>query len=213
MSIWAIIPVKPLKLGKSRLSGVLSDLERATLNRMFLEQTLSTVKQISEISQTLVVSRDPHALAIAREFNARTVLEDGTPHLNAALARATMLATTHAERGVLILPADLPLLNIEVLSDFVHRAIKPPEMIIAPDRSNEGTNALFLNPGGTIDYSFGTGSFDRHCAAAKEKNLRLEIVNETRLALDLDTPEDLKFVEEFDKQSIQTPVAEVPQSS
>jgi 2-phospho-L-lactate guanylyltransferase len=79
MTIWAIVPVKPLRLGKSRLSGVLSDDERAVLNRMFLEQTLDILRTIPRVTQTLVVSRDPAALAIAREYGARTVLEDGTP--------------------------------------------------------------------------------------------------------------------------------------
>ena len=109
MTIWAIVPVKPLRLGKSRLAGVLSDDERAILNRMFLEQTLDILRNTPAVSQTLVVSRDPAALAIAREFGARTVLEDGSPNLNSALTRATMLARNYAKRGVLVLPADLPL--------------------------------------------------------------------------------------------------------
>src|SRR5450756_934394 len=109
MTIWAIVPVKPLRLGKSRLSGVLSDDERAVLNRMFLEQTLEVLRNTPLISQTLVISRDPSALAIARQRGARTVLEEGNPNLNSALTRATMLARNYATHGVLVIPADLPL--------------------------------------------------------------------------------------------------------
>src|SRR5664279_5220614 len=126
MTIWAIVPVKPLRLGKSRLSGVLSDDERATLNRVFLEQTLEILRNTPPISQTLVISRDPAALAIARELGARTVLEDGTPNMNNALTRATMLARNYATRGVLVLPADLPLLTRDDLISFLEHINKSP---------------------------------------------------------------------------------------
>src|SRR5512137_2373375 len=96
MTTWAIVPVKPLRLGKSRLSDVLSDDERARLNRMFLERTLGVLRSVPDIQQVLVVSRDPAALAIAREYGARTVLEDGSQELNLALKRATTFALAYS---------------------------------------------------------------------------------------------------------------------
>ncbi|GAB4398927.1 MAG: 2-phospho-L-lactate guanylyltransferase [Anaerolineales bacterium] len=191
MTIWAIVPVKPLRLGKSRLAGVLSDDERTALNRLFLENTLSVLQQTPEVNQTLVVSRDPAALAIAREFGARTVLEDGSPDLNRALRRATLLARAFATRGVFILPADLPLLTPGDLQEFFARACDKNCVTIAPDRREDGTNALLILPGGLIDYIYGAGSFQHHCDAARKAGARLEIVRNPRLALDLDTPDDL----------------------
>ena len=67
--------------------------------------------KLNEISNTLVVSRDHTEITIAREMGARTVQEDGAPLLNTALRRATVIAQVYATRGVLILPADLPLCN------------------------------------------------------------------------------------------------------
>ena len=90
MSLWAIIPVKPLRRGKSRLAGVLSEEERTVLNITLLENTLRTLKQVQEIDQILVVSRDTGALALARDFKARTV-QEGKPGLNTALKRALLL--------------------------------------------------------------------------------------------------------------------------
>jgi len=191
MTIWAIVPVKPLRLGKSRLSGVLTDDERAILNRMLLEQTLDILRTNREVTQTLVVSRDPSALAIAREFDARTVLEDGTPNLNGALARATMLARNYATRGVLVLPADLPNLVQADLVDFFRHLQEPPCMLITPDRHLDGTNALLMAPGGLISYDFGPGSFTRHCERARQAGAKLEIVRNEHIELDLDTPADL----------------------
>ncbi len=61
MSMWAIVPVKPLRHGKSRLSGVLSEEARTELNISLLSHTLNVLNQVEEISNTLVVSRDPHS--------------------------------------------------------------------------------------------------------------------------------------------------------
>ena len=202
MSIWAIVPVKPLRLGKSRLSGVLSDNERAALNRRFLEQTLDTLRNTPEISQMLVVSRDPAALAVARQYGARTVHEDGTPDLNSALARATLLARQYASRGVLVLPADLPLLTKEDLSDFLEFVEKPPCVVIAPDRHDNGTNALLVSPGGMITCDFGTGSFQRHCESALHAGATLHVVRNERIMLDLDTPDDLEMLRRIDSTKV-----------
>ena len=199
MTIWAIVPVKPLRLGKSRLSSVLSDNERAVLNRMFLEQTLDVLRSTPIVTQTLVVSRDPAALAIAREFGARTVLEDGTPNLNSTLNRATMLAKNYASRGVLVLPADLPLLTQSDLLEFFEHICEPPCMVITPDRHEMGTNALLMAPGGLIPYDFGPGSFTRHCESAKSLGARLEIVRNKHIELDLDTPDDLAMLKRVEQ--------------
>ena len=58
MTLWAIVPVKPLRRGKSRLAGTLSEDERAELNRILLEHTIQTLTNLKEIEQVLVVSRD-----------------------------------------------------------------------------------------------------------------------------------------------------------
>jgi 2-phospho-L-lactate guanylyltransferase len=199
MTTWVIVPVKPLRLGKSRLSGVLSDNERAVLNRMFLEQTLDILRSNPAVAQTLVVSRDPAALAIAREFGARTVLEDGTPNLNGALNRATMLIKNYSPRGVLVLPADLPLLNQNDLDALFERICDPPCVVITPDRHELGTNALLMFPGGLIPYDFGIGSFTRHCESAKKAGARLEIVRNAHIELDLDTPDDLAMLKQLEQ--------------
>ena len=202
MTIWAIVPVKPLRLGKSRLSGVLTDDERAVLNRMFLEQTLDVLRNTPTISQTLVISRDPAALAIARELGARTVLEDGNPNLNSALTRATMLARNYATRGVLVLPADLPLLTKEDLTSFLGHINKAPCVVITPDRHENGTNAMLMSPGGLIKYDFGPGSFARHCDLARQASARLEIVRNEHIELDLDTPADLTLLKSIENSKI-----------
>jgi 2-phospho-L-lactate guanylyltransferase len=196
MTLWAIVPVKPLRHGKSRLAEVLTQEERADLNRRLLAHTLDTLTAISEIEHVLVISRDQAALALARDFGARTVQENGAPHLNVALTRATILARNYATRGVLIVPADLPLITREDVKTLLDRAVDPPVVVVAPDRRHEGTNALLVCPAGLIEYEYGPGSFQRHCERARQAGARLEICELPSLALDMDLPEDLELVSE-----------------
>ncbi len=198
MTLWAIVPVKPLRRGKSRLAGALTENERAELNRLLLERTLRTLIDLKEVEEVLVVSRDSSALAIARDMGARTVQEDGAPALNTALKRATVIAQVYASRGVLVIPADLPLLSREDILALLDRATDPPVVVISPDRRGKGTNALLLSPANLIEYDFGGDSFKRHCERARKVGARLEIVNLPSLGLDLDLPEDLELVRKLE---------------
>lgn len=198
MTLWAIVPVKPLRRGKSRLAGALSEDERTELNRNLLQNTLKTLSEIKELEEVLVVSRDPAALTIARNYGARTVREDGQPELNTALKRATVVAQVYATRGVLVLPADLPLISRGDVLALIERATDPPVIVIAPDRHEKGTNALLISPSGLIEYDFGEDSFQRHCERARKAGARLEIVNIPSLGLDLDLPEDLELIRKLE---------------
>ena len=206
MTIWAIVPVKPLLAGKSRLSNVLSGEERARLNRMLLERTLGVLKDSSSIGESLVVSRDPEVLAIAREFGARTVLEHGQTQsdLNLALLRATTMAKAFEINGILVLPADLPLIAPEDIEALVDESIESPVVVIAPDRHNDGTNAMLMRPTGLIKFDYGPNSFNRHCMHALEAGAKLEIVRRVNLGLDLDFPEDLDYYEEIQSMRQET---------
>ena len=198
MTLWAIVPVKPLRRGKSRLAGTLNEDERTELNRALLQHTLETLSELKEIDGVLVVSRDPNALTIARNHGARTVQEDGQPELNTALKRATIVAQVYATRGVLVLPADLPLVTREDILALIQRAAEPPVVVIAPDRHKKGTNALLISPPGLIEYDFGENSFQRHCELIKKAGARLEIVDLPSLGLDLDLPEDFEIIKSLE---------------
>lgn len=202
MAIWAIVPVKPFSLAKSRLAGILTSYQRAELSRQLLSRTLEVLAQVPTISRTLVISRDPSALALARRYHANTVTESGVSDLNLALQRATELARTFGAHAVLILPADLPRLTP---SDVTHMletrttgslaAPAPSTLIIAPDRHERGTNALFVRPPDLISFAFGVESFRKHLAHAFALGLQARVVRLPNLALDLDTPEDWTIVQ------------------
>jgi 2-phospho-L-lactate/phosphoenolpyruvate guanylyltransferase len=193
MGVWVIIPVKPLNRAKSRLSQVLTPEQRQQLAETMLRHVLSVVQPVTEVAGTLVISRDGRALAIAREYEARTVQESGAPELNSALMRATQVVARWKGSAVLILPADLPLIAAEDLTDIIEMGGRSARsMVIATDQHQDGTNALFVRPPGLIQYAYGTGSYQRHTQLAHDAGIDVKVYESPRLLLDIDMPADLQ---------------------
>ncbi len=191
MSLWAIIPVKPLKNAKSRLAPVLSPEQRFELAQAMLRHVLSVTTTIQQVTGALVISRDSKALAIARELGAKTLQESATSNLNPALMRATMVVKSWRADGVLVLPADLPFISAEDLRGMIQLASEQ-SIVIATDNARDGTNALLVRPAGAIDFEYGAGSFARHLRHAEAAKLQAFIYESDRLALDIDVPADLE---------------------
>jgi len=192
MSIWVIIPVKPLRLAKSRLAEVLTPEERQRFAEAMLRHVLGVVREVPEVTGTLVISRDNHALAIARDYGAKTVQESGAPELNTALMRATSIIASWRAEAILVLPADLPLLMPEDISAMIDLGEDEHSMVIATDRNQDGTNALFIRPPGLIDYAYGPGSFRRHAVLGRDAGAIINTYSSEGFLQDIDLPEDLE---------------------
>ena len=199
MSLWAIIPVKPLKNAKSRLAPVLSPDQRFELAQAMFRHVLSVTSAIQPVTGVLVISRDTKALAIAREMGAKTLQEGAMSNLNPALLRATMVVKSWRADSVLVLPADLPFVNAEDLRDLIQLAADP-SVVMATDRNRDGTNALLIRPPLAIEYAYGGGSFARHRRMAREAGLPVIEFQSERLSLDIDVPEDLREYQAILKQ-------------
>ena len=193
MSIWAVIPIKPLRLAKSRLAPLLSPQQRQSLAEAMLRHVLKVVQAASQITGTLVISRDNHALTIAREYGAKTIQESGAPELNVALMRATSLVASWRSEAMLILPADLPLISANDITGIVDLGLQAPQsVVISTDRDKNGTNALFVRPPGLIDYAYGEGSFRRHAVLARDAGAEVNVYESDRMWQDIDYPEDIE---------------------
>lgn len=194
MSIWAIVPVKPLKRSKSRLAPVLSIEDRQAFSKQLLAHTLDVLGKVSEIKKVLVVSRDPSVLRVAREHNAHTVTESGAPELNEALARATDFATTFGADSVLVVPTDLPLLSVSDVQVLIASVNSMGEsVVLAPDRHETGTNAIFLRPPRVVPFVFGPNSFAHYLSLVRDRGVEVHICRTQGFMLDVDTPEDLEL--------------------
>ncbi len=197
MSLWAILPVKPFKSGKSRLAGVLAEEERPLLNYAMFDNTMKVLGATPGIDHILVISRDPEVLSLAHAYGACIVREENKSDLNRALLRATTVAQREGADSVLIIPVDLLLLTAESLRQMIERASRPPVMVIAPDRHGDGTNGLLLNPPGFFPYRYGLHSFQQHIELAQQQGFHVEVFNDPAFALDLDLPEDLELLRQM----------------
>lgn len=191
----AIVPVKPLAEGKSRLAGVLDDEERVALSRRLLERALLKLTRARGIASIVVVSRDEPVLKIARKYGAFGILEtmpnDIPAGLNEALEQARRVCLANGARAVLVMPADLPRLRVRDVENLIALGEPAPRVVIAPAARDGGTNALLLNPANAIPFHFGENSFAGHRAAAATNNIPIQLYTSDTVAFDLDVPEDL----------------------
>ena len=62
---------------------------------------------------------------------------------------------------------------------------------IVPARDRMGSNAVLCSPADAVPLRFGDDSFFPHLDAARARGIEPEVVRLPRIALDIDTPEDL----------------------
>lgn len=192
MSLWVIVPVKPLKRAKSRLAEVLAPETRYRFAETMLRHVLTVTVQVPQVTGTLVISRDTKALSIARELGAKTIQESSSSDLNPALNRATEVIRAWGGNATLILPADLPFLKVTDLSAIAEMGLMNMSVVLAPDHQYDGTNAMLTRPTGLIGYQYGDGSFDLHRLAAEQIGATVKIYESETLNLDIDVPSDLE---------------------
>jgi len=189
-----LIPVKNTTLAKSRLNGVLSTAQRRhlvlTLLRGVLRALAGSSVGLKAGALIHVVSDDPLVKEIASDFGVGFFDDAGCDGLNTALKRAAQSLVRDTMASVSVLPADLPLIMPEDVDALLFQSGAAPRVTIAPALRDQGTNALRISPPGLIDFSFGPGSFDRHCSAACTAHATLTILHRPGLSCDLDTPEE-----------------------
>jgi 2-phospho-L-lactate/phosphoenolpyruvate guanylyltransferase len=201
MSLWAIIPARPLEEGKSRLAEALTQTERQRLNQRFFRQTLDVTAAVVGRERTLVISRSEPLLAIARSLSFETLLEAAPHGLNPALTQAANAARQRGATGVLSVSCDLPFLIPDELRALLDVAHQGDGLAIASDRAGTGTNALVMSPIGAIPYLYGLGSFAAHQEAARAAGLTLNVVRRAGLSFDIDTPDDFEQMEEIRRET------------
>jgi len=149
--------------------------------------------RVDELAGTVVVTADAAAAAIAARHRAG-VMEEGAPdgHTGAVAAAARRLVGD----GMLTVPGDIPLLE----PDDVRRLMSTHceamwhsarAFTIVPARDEKGSNAVLCSPAGAVPLRFGEDSFFPHLDAARSCNIEPAVLRLARIALDIDTPQDL----------------------
>jgi 2-phospho-L-lactate guanylyltransferase len=188
--MWAIVPIKALESAKRRLADVLTPDERRALMLAMARDVLTALARCRALTGVLIVSRAPEADALAQAFGTERFAESPDADLSMALTQAAEHLGEHlGAKGVMIVPADVPLIAPEEIEEILagHGAVT-----VIPDDEHLGTNGLICTPPTVIGFSFDGRSFRPHLEAAAAVGANPRVVPSPRFALDVDTPDDLK---------------------
>ena len=184
----AILPVKRLDRAKQRLSSDFDADQRTAIARALFEDALELCVA-SDFLTWWVVSDDPEVLAIATERGLRTVEDAGTG-LNDAVMIAVKVVMDAGADSLTVVPADIPLAFSGDLVDLLDTGATS-DVVVVPSGRGGGTNALYLSPPGVVPPQFGDASLNAHLKIAEQQHVRCTILNLPRMALDIDTIEDV----------------------
>ena len=189
MSVIAVVPVKDLWGTKSRLKPILDSGARAGLTIYMMGRVIAALRE-AHVKEVCVVSPDRIVLNEAEKRGAFPLMQESRG-LNPALEEGRRWAMDRGASSLLVLPADLPLLDAEDVRAVLDTIGEGPSAAVSPDGAHAGTNALLLRPPDALPFAFGSNSYETHLRAARERGLDVRVCERPHLAFDLDTAQDL----------------------
>jgi 2-phospho-L-lactate guanylyltransferase len=96
----------------------------------------------------------------------------------------------------LVIPGDIPLIQASEIETILE--VAPEEgSVLVPAADGRGTNAALRRPAGLFPLRFGNDSFKPHLAAARESGKPVVVLSLPGIALDVDSPADLRRLVEL----------------
>ena len=191
---WAVVPLKAPDTAKTRLSARLSPPQRRGLFFMLAGHVLTALSQARGVDRVLVVTASAEVQAFASRRGLSCIVQEQDRGTAAAFRFAVEYTRDCGLQRLLMLPGDLPLVTPEVIDALLRAAGAAPAVTLVPDRRRLGTNALLCAPPWAIPLHFGERSFESHRQAALTAGVTCQVVEDERLALDLDDAEDLDIL-------------------
>ena len=185
-----VIPVRSFTRGKSRLAGAFGpDPLGRSEHEAFVRGLADRAADAAAPHPTAIVTSAPEVIEWATTRDLFVVADGGS--LDAA---ATAGRSWAAERGLtrmVVVHADLPdIVSLEsVAGDGAD-----PVVVIVPCHRGDGSPVLSVPVAAPFAFSYGLGSFARHCAEAARAGLALRVVHDDALGFDIDGPDDLAIV-------------------
>lgn len=181
MDVAVLIPVKRFDHAKGRLGTLLTTDERVRLARWLADRVVAAASPLP-----VFIACDNEDVAGWADNVGAAVLWSPGMGLNGAVDAGRATIAGKGFDHVVIAHSDLP------LADDLGRLATPGTIGLVPDRTQGGTNVLALPIGSTLAASYGANSFRTHLAMAMLDRYRVEVRRDPWLALDVDTPADLR---------------------
>lgn len=189
--LWAVVPVKRFDQTKRRLMPLLAPDECGALARAMLADVLSALTRTHALAGIMVITGDTDAAAMARAAGALVMADVENAGTTAAVTQAARHLASAGRDGMLMVPADVPLItpaDIEMIVVAHHAA---PSVTLVPASADGGTNALACSPPGAVACCFGNDSFRLHREAARACGIEPQILRSEHVGHDIDRPDDL----------------------
>ncbi|MCR9104017.1 MAG: 2-phospho-L-lactate guanylyltransferase [Gammaproteobacteria bacterium] len=194
--VTALVPLKDLVMAKSRLSGVMTPSERRALAQAMAQDVLAVLAAHPRIDSTVLVSDDPAAGLLTEHYRmvAWSEASLGVHGLNRVLQAACgRLTASGAGAGtVLVLHADLPLLEAADIERVLDEQGRTGGLVIATDHEGVGTNLLAFGERYTPHFRFGINSRQLHEQDALRQQIPVSVLTSAGLSGDVDEVRDLQ---------------------
>jgi 2-phospho-L-lactate guanylyltransferase len=184
----AVVPVKRLAAGKSRLREALGGERVEALALAMLGDVVDAIRASGCVERVVVVTPDPEVGDAARALGAEARVADD-PGLRAALD-ATAAAHADPAGALLVVLGDVAGATGRDLAALFAALGDRDGAVLAPARDG-GTAALLRRPPGAIASCFGPDSAKAHRAAAERAGVAFRELPLPSLAIDLDRESDL----------------------
>ena len=191
-----LIPVKEFRRSKERLAPQHSEEERGALAEALCTDLFRVVAQVRSIDRVYVISREYRALSLARQLNWHVVSEREQISESRSVDEASRVCAAQGVRALLRLPIDIPLVTGGDIESLFAELDPAPSAVIVPSRDGTGTNALLRSPPDLFPSHFGPNSFALHLEEAERARIRIKVMRNERIALDVDEPKDLRAAAE-----------------
>jgi 2-phospho-L-lactate/phosphoenolpyruvate guanylyltransferase len=190
-----LIPVKSLANAKQRLASLLDQPTRTKLAQAMLFDVLETLGSWQSRPEVGVVTSDPFAVELARRFEFQIIPDNANRSETDAIEMATRFCEARGVDSTLVIPGDIPLIQVHELEQILQAA--PDEgSVLVPAADGRGTNAAWRRPAGLFPLRFGNDSFKPHLAAARATQKPCVVLELSGIALDIDSPADLRQLAE-----------------
>ena len=196
-----LIPLKDLANAKSRLAGLLSADERRRLAWAMFEDVSRTISATTKPDRVVLVSNFEPAIERARSLGWDVLVEHTQISESASVDWASRVLSARGFDSVMRLPADIPLIEARDIDDLMSIEMKSPAAVLVPSREGTGTNAVIRTPPDLFPSRFGPNSLALHKQEAARVGVECLIVNNSRVALDIDELSDLKLLLEKDTET------------
>jgi len=196
-----LLPVKNLANAKQRLGPVLEQQSRTELAKAMLSDVVHALAAYAG-DEVAIATSDPFAIELAGQYRFEIIRDESNVSETDAIEMATRICEGRGIESTLVIPGDIPLIDAGDIR-AIYEASPDAGSVLVPSQDKRGTNAVLRRPASLFPLRFGNNSFMPHLAAAIATNQSCVVLSLPRIALDIDTAEDLRELAEAsgEKQS------------